>query len=133
MSGNDKAARSAGEGCPDPSRLRALMRNELTVGEQEKIVLHLNDCDRCQQVLERLTSEDNAWAAGLHGLGERRAEAAPGLERVLKDLHNPPTGAETGSEAKPASGFFDFLGDFLAPPKEAGHPGRLGHYEVLEV
>ena len=23
MSGNDKAARSAGEGCPDPSRLRA--------------------------------------------------------------------------------------------------------------
>ncbi|HMF15389.1 MAG TPA: serine/threonine-protein kinase, partial [Gemmataceae bacterium] len=121
------------EPCPDPSRLRALMRNELTVAEQEKIVLHLNDCDRCQQVLERLTSEDNAWAAGLRGLGEDRAEAAPGLERVLKDLQNPPPGAETGPEPKPASGFFDFLGDFLAPPKEPGHPGRLGHYEVLEV
>jgi serine/threonine protein kinase len=109
------------------------MHNELSVAEQERIVLHLNECEKCQQVLERLTSEDNAWAAGLRGLGEHLPEAAPALERVLKDFQFPPPEAETGPEAAPSKGAFDFPGDFLSPPSEPEHLGRIGHYEVLEV
>jgi serine/threonine-protein kinase len=109
------------------------MHNELSVAEQERIVLHLNDCEQCQQALERLTSEDNAWAAGLRGLGEHSSDVAPGLERVLKELQLRTPAAETGPEATPPKGMFDFLGNFLAPPKEPEHLGRLGHYEVLEV
>jgi serine/threonine-protein kinase len=119
--------------CPDLSRLRALMNHQLSVAEQEWVVLHLNDCEHCQQVLERLTSEENAWAAGLRGLGEHNPELAPGLERVLKDFEPRIPAAETGPEATPPKGVSDFLGDFLAPPKQAEHLGRLGHYEVLEV
>src|SRR5262249_51949780 len=111
----------------------ALMNNQLSVAEQERVVLHLNDCEHCQQVLERLTSEENAWAAGLRGLGERIPDSAPGLERVLKQFQPHTSATETGPEATSPKGVFDFLGDFLAPPKQAEHLGRLGHYEVLEV
>src|SRR5262249_46248383 len=124
---------TAREACPDPSRLRALMHNELSVAEQERIVLHLNDCEHCQGVLERLTSEDNAWAAGLRGLEQAIPEASPALEQVLKNLRSPPSSAATGQEASSPKGFFDSLGEFLAPPKRSEHLGRLGHYEILET
>ena len=119
--------------CPDLTQLRALMHNELTVAEQERVVLHLNDCDKCQQLLERLSSEENAWAVGLRGLGDQPSDAAPGLERLMKEFQLHAAGAETGPEAPPPKGVFDSLGDFLAPPKQAEHLGRIGHYEVLEV
>jgi serine/threonine-protein kinase len=108
------------------------MHNELSAAEQDELVLHLNECEKCQQALERLTSENESWAAGLRGLKDGLAGAEPALEQVLKDFKKPPQGPET--QAEPAhKGFFDFLADFLAPPKEPGHLGRLGHYEVLET
>jgi serine/threonine-protein kinase len=119
--------------CPDPSRLRALMHNELSVAEQEQVVLHLNECEKCQQALERLSSEENPWAAGLRGLGEHLPDVAPGLERVLKDFQFPASRPETGPSASPQKGDFDFLRDFLSPPKQPEHLGRLRHYEVLGI
>jgi serine/threonine-protein kinase len=109
------------------------MHNELSVTEQERIVLHLNQCEQCQQTLERLSSDENAWAAGLRGLGERNPESAPGLDRVLKEFQLHGAAAETGPEAAPAKSAADSLGQFLSPPKQPGHLGRLGHYEILEV
>src|SRR5262249_42097849 len=59
-------------------------------------------------------------------------DVAPGLERLLKEFQLHAPAAETGPEAPP-KGMYDFLGDFLSPPKEPEHLGRPGHYEVLEV
>jgi serine/threonine-protein kinase len=108
------------------------MHNELNAAEQDQLVLHLNECEQCQHSLEQLTTENGSWAAGLRGLKDGLAGAEPALEQVLKNFKKPPQGPETQAEPKP-KGLFDFLADFLAPPKEPGHLGRLGRYEILET
>jgi serine/threonine-protein kinase len=109
------------------------MHAQLSLAEQEQVVLHLNECEHCQQILERLSTENGSWAAGLCGLGAGPDEAGPALQEVLKNFKKPPQGQDTSAEAAPQKGFYDFLADFLSPSKETGHLGRLGHYEILEV
>jgi hypothetical protein len=105
------------------------MQAQLSAAEQEQIVLHLNDCDHCQQLLDRLSTEGEPWAAGLRGLGDKPPHAEPGLQQVLKNLQKDANRTDTEAGADSANPALDFL----SPSSKPGHLGRLGHYEILEV
>jgi WD40 repeat protein/serine/threonine protein kinase len=118
--------------CPDLDRLSALLAGGLTEPEQAALARHLDGCEACQQTLQQLASDGEAWletARRLHAV-QAAGPPGPGLRRVL-DAFQGPDGPER-TQADTADTHDDELG-FLGPPREAGHLGRLGHYEVLEV
>ncbi len=118
--------------CPSPDRLSALLAGGLSEPEQAALARHLDGCEACQQTLQRLASDGEAWsetASKLHAV-QAAGPAGPGLRRVL-DAFQAPDGADR-TQAEPADTHDEDLA-FLGPPREAGHLGRLDHYEVLEV
>jgi WD40 repeat protein len=118
--------------CPDRDRLSALLAGGLTEPEQAALARHLDGCGACQQALQRLASDREAWSETARQLHAVRAAIPPGpaLQRVLAAFQAPDGPERT--QAEPADTHDEELA-FLGPPREAGHLGRLDHYEVLEV
>jgi serine/threonine protein kinase len=118
--------------CPDREQLSQLLQERLPPAQQTEIQAHLETCALCQQALDRLAAGGPTWerAAQLGAAGE------PAIEQVVRSLESDPPGEATprGAETQGEAGAAcpDDL-SFLAPPAQAGHLGRLGHYEVLEV
>jgi serine/threonine protein kinase len=106
--------------CPDPSRLSALLRDTLPAEEHAQLAEHVHACERCQQTLDRMTWPDMPLPpAGA-------VEPEPALRKAMDRL----AAVQTSSEPAPAD---DNSLAFLSPSELAGHLGRLGPYEVLEV
>jgi eukaryotic-like serine/threonine-protein kinase len=117
--------------CPDEARLRLLLGEALPPEEQAELADHLDGCRDCPRRLERLAAAPESWAAA-RGLaqGPPRETMEPGLRRAVEELG----GAATGAQGDTPPGEPDAAAlAFLSPPREGGHLGRLGHYEILEV
>jgi serine/threonine-protein kinase len=113
--------------CPAPQRLRELLDGHLPEPEQRQLVRHLDACANCQQALEGLAANAASWSEAARLLtpeGDARAGAITAEE--------PRRDGAAAARALGADGETITL-TFLGPPREAGHLGRLGHYEVLEV
>jgi hypothetical protein len=114
--------------CPDSALLKGLLDGALAADEQADLSAHLEGCPRCQHTLEDLAAGKETWVEAAQKLsaGERTPE--PGLLRVMEvSMKEGPRGAPP--EVPPTETPLDFLD----PPAEAGHLGRLGRYEVIEV
>ena len=48
--------------CPDRDRLSALLAGGLPEPEQGALARHLDGCEACQQTLQRLASDREAWS-----------------------------------------------------------------------
>jgi WD40 repeat protein len=118
--------------CPDRDRLSALLNGGLSEAEQLALARHLDGCGACQEALQRLASDREAWSETASKLHAVQAASPPGpaLQRVLAAFRGPDGPERT--QAEPADTHDEELA-FLGPPQEPGHLGRLGHYEVLEV
>src|SRR5436305_14060704 len=102
--------------CPDRDRLSALLAGGLTEPEQAALARHLDGRGACQQTLQRLASDREAWsetARQLHAV-QAASPPGPGLRRVL-DAFQAPDGPER-TQAEPADTHDDELG-FLGPPR----------------
>ncbi len=111
--------------CPTPEHLRDLLDGHLPEPDQRQLVRHLDECANCQQALEGLAANAASWSEAARLL---TPEGGPDDPRVTADLPR----RDGAAKAVGADGETISLA-FLAPPREAGHLGRLGHYEVLEV
>jgi eukaryotic-like serine/threonine-protein kinase len=111
--------------CPPPERLRDLLDGRLPEPEQKQLVRHLDDCAGCQQALEGLAANAASWSEAARLLTPEGDARDAGITADL-----PPR--DGVAKAVGANGETISL-SFLGPPREAGHLGRLGHYEVLEV
>jgi serine/threonine protein kinase len=119
--------------CVSPVLLREHLEGNLLPGDEAAVIVHLDTCGDCQQTLEHLAVGDESFmetARVVAGDGSR-GEAA--LDSVLRALLGrietlPPDSTTTAPEG-PASEALEFLD----PPREAGHLGRLAHYEVTEI
>ncbi|MBV8459001.1 MAG: protein kinase, partial [Acetobacteraceae bacterium] len=113
---------NAGPGC-DPERLARLLRDELTEDEKTETVAHLDGCAGCQLRIDRLAG--SGWWDDAHRLAD------DGLDYgLVSDLDSDRTGAGGFGWGVGAEGL---VLDFLEPPEAAGHLGRLGPYQVVEV
>jgi len=119
----------------DPDRLRRLLADTLSAGEQAETAAHLEDCAECRTRLEEMAAGSQLWG-DLRLL--RGGETPPTL-----DTPAPPATAASAAGSDAVTGG-DVEGDddlaalvvslgFLEPPGEPGHLGRLGQYDVLDV
>ncbi len=90
--------------CGDPARLRALLEDDLGPEEQAELTEHLDACESCRELLDRLAGETEAWAE------VRRAAA------------------DAASAGRAGPGGVPF-----GPAWGPGPLGRFGPYEVLDV
>jgi serine/threonine protein kinase len=115
--------------CPDPGRLLALLVGELSGNALAEVSQHIEGCASWQKKLDDLGQ--NSWAEKARQLGPEEAPPEPALNKILK-------GASEAATSPPAQGVgpagvpVEDLG-FLEPPRQPGHLGRLGHYDILQV
>jgi serine/threonine protein kinase len=113
--------------CPDATTLQALLAGKLSAVDQARVSDHLEGCCACQKALDRLTAESGDFARAVgSSAGEVTGER---LRRVIERARRGADPERTAAEPAVAD---DAL-EFLDPPAQPGHLGRLGHYEILEV
>src|SRR5436305_1162794 len=110
--------------CPDPARVRGLLEDALAPHEAEEVAAHLQQCPRCQRVLEGLAAGQDLWAEAGDLLARRPPDCPePALQHALARLRQ----GAAGGEAADVSDL-----TFLAPSSRPGSLGRLDQYEIPE-
>lgn len=118
--------------CPDPGAWKTFLDGELLDEASADLTAHLEDCEACQQTLERLAAGKETWEGTAKQLAEadanaKQLESSGYLRDVLDDLKQ---GIEIDNRA--ASITPESL-TFLAESEEGDSIGKLGSYEVLEI
>jgi len=114
--------------CPTSRELEDFLAGEPRADARGELSAHLQQCDRCRELLDRLSDEPELrqWAREVPSTGETDG---PGLARLLEI--SPKIGAQStmtdGRGAEPPSL------EFLGPPRHEGDLGTLGPYRVLEL
>lgn len=122
------------EQCPEPGTWKTFLDGELLDEASADLAAHLEECDACQQTLERLAAGKETWEGTAKQLADADAanveagiESSGHLQGVLDDLKQ---GIDVGPAATASTR--DVL-RFLEPSDEPGSIGRLDSYEILEV
>ncbi len=115
--------------CPDPASLRSLLQGALPAEEQARLTGHLDTCVTCQKTLEVLAGGSGALPAAAPPPGQEPPAAGSAYHRAVEELRQ--RGIEPETILQPSGATANGL-DFLSPPEEPGHLGRLGPYEVTE-
>src|SRR5262245_25481364 len=107
--------------CPDVVQLQRHLEGSLPEAEQARLIEHLDACEFCRLTLEALAAGDGGLIGVAREVGqEGLVPTGPGID----------TGR--GRRTDPAANESPAL-DFLDPPDQPGHLGRLGPYQVMEV
>jgi serine/threonine-protein kinase len=101
----------------------------LPAEEQARLAGHLDTCVTCQRTLEVLAGGSKAWLEAAANMSPEVPAAGSAYHRAVEELKHRGVEPETILQSATSSG--NGL-DFLSPPEEPGHLGRLGPYEVTE-
>ena len=110
--------------CPPLSELEAFVNDELDVDVALRVASHVDECGRCQNVLDTLLTVDvlessvSSFGQPLQDADERAVDE---VIRRLQELPDQTQVAEAVESSTPASGSWIEL------------PSRLGQYELLEL
>ena len=117
--------------CPGLPGVKVLVDGALSADEEASMTDHLERCEVCREALVQADAGDSLWSGLTRHLGTKRPQVESALLAVLNHATAQPPWLETPGDEPRDSG--EFTLDFLDPPAEAGHLGRLGDYEVHEV
>src|SRR5689334_18141914 len=112
--------------CPEPALLHSLLNSQLSPTDEKALTTHLESCPRCRQSLQGLAASNESWSALAQHLNQQSTADEGGLTEVLNAACSAVPGSDTAEEN-------DVNLDFLDPPDEPGHLGRLGPYKVLRI
>jgi serine/threonine-protein kinase len=116
--------------CPSPERWKAHLHGTLPAAEEAELAAHLDGCTACQRFLETLTSDGDSLLDVARAVGAEPQTQETALKEAMGALRDETAGTQT--TGWPAGETPADLA-FLDPPAQAGHLGRLGRYDVLEV
>jgi eukaryotic-like serine/threonine-protein kinase len=116
--------------CPDSAELKELLDGTLPEKEQAELNSHLETCPFCQHSLEGLVAGKESWSGAAQQLSQNEQRPEAGLERVMEEIKNEGQSRQTEADSPPGD---EIPLDFLSPPENPEHLGRLGHYDVVEV
>jgi serine/threonine protein kinase len=116
--------------CPDRAHWQELLDGLLPDDRQGVLAAHLDACPSCRQTLDELAGGNETVGLTARRLEQSSAETGPALGRAMHDLYGlPRPGASTATVGSGP----DAALDFLDPPQEPEHLGRLGRYDVTAV
>lgn len=120
------------EQCPEPGTWKTFLDGELLDEASADLTEHLEECEACQQTLERLAAGKETWEGTAKHLAAADAnadqlESSGHLQDVLDDLKQ---GIEVDSRT---TNITPESLTFLAESDEEDSIGKLGSYEVLEI
>ena len=107
---------SALKTCPDSVRLSELLEDGLPAEENARLTAHVETCERCQKTLDGLTAAGLPWTAPF-------TQPEPALQRALQELAAMGNTLELSAETADTE---ELSLDFLEPPADPQHLGRLG-------
>lgn len=114
--------------CPQSDMLREQWQRPATAEGQAQLIAHLDTCEVCQETLVRL-------AAGGEDLVATARQA--GMESPPLDEPPPQLVAEILGKMADSTPFLTASSlstlDFLEPPCDPAHVGRMAHYEVTDI
>jgi tRNA A-37 threonylcarbamoyl transferase component Bud32 len=116
--------------CPDRTHWQELLDGALPDDRQGVLAAHLDACLSCRQTLEELAGGSDTLGLTARRLEQPSGQTGPALGRALDDLYGLP---RSGASAALAGSDAGATLDFLDPPQEPEHLGRLGRYEVTAV
>lgn len=116
--------------CPRPERLKQLLDATLPEAEQAALSAHVDGCETCQRTLEGLAAGRETWQGAARNLQNAAPEPAPKLQQAIEGLRETPQPAETHIGDSTGA---ELPLDFLSPPDQPEHLGKIDHYEVLDV
>ncbi len=117
--------------CHHSATIERLLGGTLPQEEESAFATHLEGCPVCRATFEDLAQDLRLAAA-------RKTEGAPfdpetSLKRVMSALEQTRQDTAESSADAPAPATDDLPLDFLSPPDDPQHVGKLDHYEILEV
>ncbi len=110
--------------CPSADELRGLLVGSLSSPRAVEMVRHIDDCQACQQHLDRLEYLGRLSPAEVPF--DAPSNFGPAFYRALDTLQK---SQRTGSEAPNTP----LLARLLEPSADARYLGRLGYYEVISL
>ena len=115
--------------CPGLDRLKAMLFGTLNQGEHNRLILHLDHCERCQQAVEEAAGFGSPWPRLSPTAEEGQAietEFRRAMYRLKEGLNDHDGRDERAPAEEPAL-------EFLGPPNNPGQLGTLGPYAVIGV
>ena len=131
--------------CPDRSLLGRYLNEDAALENssgwsREQLERHVNECETCQQLIERLVAGGETWEGTAKQLEEleRRQSATPHEAIALRELierekDRLPDEFESSASRNEKEDLDQIPLDFLQPSDQSDSRGRLGSYEILEV
>jgi serine/threonine protein kinase len=116
--------------CPDRAHWQELLDGVLPDDRQGVMAAHLDSCLSCRATLDELAGARDTLGLTARRVGQPSAETSPELGRALDDLY---ALVRSGASAPGAASDGGVALDFLDPPLQPEHVGRLGRYEVTAV
>jgi eukaryotic-like serine/threonine-protein kinase len=113
----------------DRNRLRSLLDQHLPAEQEAEVVGHLDGCQECQNALERLAADGGWWneLRRIKALEDEDETSPAPLSPALSDAES------TQLEASANALGEDIPLDFLDPPRDSTHLGRLSSFFVTAV
>ncbi len=108
----------------NPTKLRGLLDESLQPTEATVLTEHLSQCEWCQETLESLASDPDAWEESRESLTELIVTQRC-TEAIVSD--------RTGGQVALSSQEHKMLLGWLAPTERPDSLGRMGNYEILAV
>ncbi|MHC4399773.1 MAG: protein kinase domain-containing protein [Planctomycetota bacterium] len=116
--------------CPDASDLKAMLNGAVSEDRQTDLAEHLEQCGACREEFERLARGAEGLPCPTSELGRTPNGASEtAVKRLVEDLRA--SGHDTAASHGGTSD--DLSLDFLGPPENADHLGRLESYEITKI
>ena len=119
---NNATKPDSGPGC-EPELVKRFVSNKLADGELVRLEDHLDDCSKCQTLLETETADSDSWTEAVYSL--RDSEGWYASNTAVED------GETAGDSAEPYIN--KMVLKSLAPSDDPEMLGRIGAYEVSGV
>ncbi len=128
-------------GCPDPKRLTAILEGTLSEEELSRLTQHLNDCNCCQETLQKVATGEIRIEELVAGLPNSNPPEGSALWAAITQVEHELVSLSQGSRDQalvPSSDAADTENqagdlDFLDPPDDPAYIGKLHHFQIARV
>src|SRR5581483_11096668 len=133
----NEAAMSRLEHCPEYADLQQYVNRVLAPEAAEDLARHLEECERCGELVDQLLTGDTLAEALRVQLEPTQSLAGPELRELIHRARAMQPGLASATTLNPARDPRQDLATavvaLLGPPQYAGELGRLGHYRITKV